>query len=63
MPGQWRAPRRVPFSLAAFPFAVRDSSNLGTWSGDELQICEMGSWVPDGAYVRVAGCDLRPERS
>jgi hypothetical protein len=28
---------------------------------DELQICEMGSWAPDGAYVHVAGCNLRPD--
>jgi hypothetical protein len=60
MPGQRRAPGRVPFSFAAFPAAA---PNLGTWTVDELQICEMGSWAPDGAYVRVAGCDLRRPRS
>ncbi|KAI9448601.1 AKAP7 2'5' RNA ligase-like domain-containing protein [Lactarius psammicola] len=61
VPGQRRAPGRVPFNFAAFPPATRDDSNLGTWTVDELQICEMGSWAPDGAYVRVAGCNLRPE--
>jgi activating signal cointegrator complex subunit 1 len=60
MPGQRHGPGRVPFSFAAFPAAA---PNLGTWTVDELQICEMGSWAPDGAYVRAAGCDLRPERS
>jgi hypothetical protein len=60
MPGQRHGPGRVPFSFAAFPAAA---PNLGTWTVDELQICEMGSWAPDGAYVRVAGCDIRPERS
>ncbi|KAI0299562.1 hypothetical protein BC826DRAFT_1102683 [Russula brevipes] len=60
-PGQRRAAGRIPFSFAAFPPTSGDGSNLGTWTVDELQICEMGSWTPDGAYVRVAGCDLRPE--
>jgi hypothetical protein len=60
MPGQRRASGRIPFSFAAFPSAARENSNLGTWTVDELQICEMGSWAPDGAYVRVAGSDLRP---
>ncbi|KAH9165931.1 kinase A anchor protein [Lactarius sanguifluus] len=63
MLGQRRAPGRVPFNFTAFPSAARDNSNLGMWTVDELQICEMGSWAPDGAYVRVAGCDLRPEKS
>ncbi len=53
------AARRVPFSFVAFPSAARDSSNLAMWIIDELQICEMGTWAPDGAYVWVAGCDLR----
>jgi len=60
-PGQRRAAGRIPFSFAAFPPTSGDGSNLGTWTVGELQICEMGSWTPDGAYVRVAGCDLRPE--
>jgi activating signal cointegrator complex subunit 1 len=53
---------RIPFSFAAFPRASsdEDSKSLGTWTVDELQICELGSWAPDEAYVRVAGCDLRP---
>ena len=54
----------IPFSFAAFPLPMTanggEGENLGTWTVDELQICEMGSWAPDGAYVRVAGCDLRP---
>ncbi|KAH9970923.1 AKAP7 2'5' RNA ligase-like domain-containing protein [Russula compacta] len=53
----------IPFSFAAFPPTTANDTegeNLGTWSADELQICKMGSWAPDGAYVRVAGCDLRP---
>ncbi|KAH8989573.1 AKAP7 2'5' RNA ligase-like domain-containing protein [Lactarius akahatsu] len=63
VPGQRRAAGRVPFDFTTFPSAARENSNLGTWTVDELQICEMGSWAPDGAYVRVAGCDLRPEKS
>ncbi|KAH9952934.1 AKAP7 2'5' RNA ligase-like domain-containing protein [Russula dissimulans] len=65
-PGQRRAAGRVPFSFVAFPPAavsVDGSPQLGAWAVDELQICEMGSWAPDGAYVRVAGCDLRPRPS
>jgi len=67
-PGQRRAAGRIPFSFAAFPgppaVASADGSpQLGAWTVDELQICEMGSWAPDGAYVRVAGCDLRPRPS
>ncbi|KAF8495772.1 AKAP7 2'5' RNA ligase-like domain-containing protein [Russula emetica] len=64
-PGQRRGPgaaRRIPFSFAAFPQTPDNGSNdFGIWAVDELQICEMGSWAPDGAYVRVAGCDLRPD--
>ncbi|KAI0262406.1 kinase A anchor protein [Gloeopeniophorella convolvens] len=59
-PGQRRATGRMPFSYAAFPPpAPGGTEGLGVWSVDELQICEMGSWAPDGAYVRVAGCNLR----
>ncbi|KAA1472261.1 hypothetical protein DENSPDRAFT_170707 [Dentipellis sp. KUC8613] len=29
--------------------------NLGSWPVDEIQICEMGSWGPEGEYVRVDG--------
>ncbi|KAH9043549.1 AKAP7 2'5' RNA ligase-like domain-containing protein, partial [Lactarius deliciosus] len=58
VPGQRRPAGRVPFNFTTFPSAARDNSNLGIWTVDELQICEMGSWAPDGAYVRVAGCDL-----
>ncbi|KAH9015741.1 kinase A anchor protein [Lactarius deliciosus] len=63
VPGQRRPAGRIPFNFTTFPSAARDNSNLGMWTVDELQICEMGSWAPDGAYVRVAGCDLRPEKS
>ena len=62
--GQRRGPVRVHFSFAAFPAdACNNNTNLGTWTVGELQICEMGSWAPDGAYVWVAGCDVQPERS
>jgi hypothetical protein len=56
------AAERIPYSVAAFPpqGSTGADSNLGAWSVDELQICQMGSRAPDGAYVRVAGCDLRP---
>jgi activating signal cointegrator complex subunit 1 len=33
-------------------------ADLGTWSVDELQICEMGSWGPEGEYVSVASVPL-----
>ncbi|KAI0056391.1 hypothetical protein BV25DRAFT_1832272 [Artomyces pyxidatus] len=32
--------------------------NLGTWDVDEIQICEMSSWGPEGEYVRAAECAL-----
>ena len=55
------AAERIPISFAAFPQASDEASkSVGIWTVDELQICEMGSWAPDGAYVQVAGCDLRP---
>ncbi|KAI1783327.1 AKAP7 2'5' RNA ligase-like domain-containing protein [Ganoderma leucocontextum] len=28
--------------------------NFGEWAVDEIQICEMGSWGPEGEYVAVA---------
>ncbi|EMD39444.1 hypothetical protein CERSUDRAFT_121726 [Gelatoporia subvermispora B] len=31
---------------------------LGEWSIDEIQLCEMGSWGPEGEYVCVASCPL-----
>lgn len=34
------------------------SIDLGTWDIDEIQICEMGSWGPEGEYVCVAQCPL-----
>ncbi|KAI0738791.1 kinase A anchor protein [Daedaleopsis nitida] len=33
--------------------------NFGTWQVDELQICEMGSWGPEGEYVAAARCSLK----
>ncbi|TCD63061.1 hypothetical protein EIP91_006048 [Steccherinum ochraceum] len=36
------------------PIAV----NLGSWMVDEVQICEMGSWGPEGEYVSVCRCRL-----
>lgn len=32
--------------------------NLGDWTVDEIQICEMGSWGPEGEYVRAGGISL-----
>ena len=34
-------------------------SNNGEWDIDELQICEMGSWGPEGEYVCVGRCPLK----
>ena len=31
---------------------------LGEWTIDEVQICEMGSWGPEGEYVAVHRCVL-----
>ncbi|KAI0630023.1 kinase A anchor protein, partial [Trametes polyzona] len=31
---------------------------FGEWEVDEVQICEMGSWGPEGEYVAVARCPL-----
>ena len=28
--------------------------NFGEWELNEIQICEMGSWGPEGEYVAVA---------
>ncbi|CCM05511.1 uncharacterized protein FIBRA_07734 [Fibroporia radiculosa] len=33
--------------------------DLGDWDIDEIQICEMGSWGPEGEYVCVGRCPLR----
>ncbi|KAI0693612.1 AKAP7 2'5' RNA ligase-like domain-containing protein [Cerioporus squamosus] len=32
--------------------------DLGEWDIDEVQICEMGSWGPEGEYRAVARCPL-----
>ncbi|KAI0350131.1 hypothetical protein OH77DRAFT_1431260 [Trametes cingulata] len=32
--------------------------DFGEWGIDEVQICEMGSWGPEGEYVAVARCTL-----
>jgi activating signal cointegrator complex subunit 1 len=34
--------------------------DLGTYTIDEIQICRMGSWGPEGEYVSVGGIDIRP---
>lgn len=34
------------------------SVNLGDWVIDEVQICEMGSWGPEGEYVCVGRIPL-----
>ncbi|PCH40591.1 hypothetical protein WOLCODRAFT_68100 [Wolfiporia cocos MD-104 SS10] len=34
------------------------SVDLGEWDVDEVQICEMGSWGPEGEYVCVGRCSL-----
>ena len=31
---------------------------LGTWDVEEMPICEMGSWGPEGEYVRACGISL-----
>ncbi|OCH83916.1 hypothetical protein OBBRIDRAFT_799527 [Obba rivulosa] len=31
---------------------------LGEWTVDEVQLCEMGSWGPEGEYVCVGRCPL-----
>jgi activating signal cointegrator complex subunit 1 len=32
--------------------------DLGVWDVDEVQICEMGSYGPEGEYVSCGGCSL-----
>ncbi|KAI0738784.1 hypothetical protein C8Q80DRAFT_209346 [Daedaleopsis nitida] len=32
--------------------------DFGTWEVDELQICKVGSWGPEGEYVTAARCSL-----
>lgn len=32
--------------------------DLGDWECDEIQICEMGSWGPEGEYVAAARISL-----
>lgn len=32
--------------------------DLGSWTVDEVQICEMGSWGPEGEYVCVGRIPL-----
>ena len=48
----------ICFSFAEFPLTARDSFDLGTWTVDKPQICEMGYCVPDEVYVHVTGQDL-----
>ncbi|KZT12310.1 uncharacterized protein LAESUDRAFT_691583 [Laetiporus sulphureus 93-53] len=37
--------------------------DFGAWEVDEIQICEMGSWGPEGEYVCVGRCSLLEESS
>jgi len=32
--------------------------SLGEWDVDEIHICEMGSWGPEGEYICVGRCAL-----
>jgi hypothetical protein len=32
--------------------------DFGTWDVDEIQVCKMGSYGPEGEYVRCGGCSL-----
>lgn len=32
--------------------------NLGEWDVEDIQICEMGSWGPEGEYVCIGRCGL-----
>lgn len=34
------------------------SVDLGEWTVDEVQVCEMGSWGPEGEYVVAGRCRL-----
>ncbi|KZV96496.1 hypothetical protein EXIGLDRAFT_733163, partial [Exidia glandulosa HHB12029] len=68
-----RARKRVPFSYNHIKGSkaladilagqVADGKplrvDLGTWEVDEIQLCEMGSHDPEGAYVRVGGISLK----
>ncbi|KAG2122443.1 kinase A anchor protein, partial [Suillus cothurnatus] len=67
-----RRPYRQPFSYNAILTSsfirefVRTSHNFrdpvkvdfGTWKVDEIQICEMGSYGPEGEYVSCGCCSL-----
>ena len=33
--------------------------DLGEWRVDEVQICKMGSWGPEGEYVSVGNISLK----
>lgn len=47
-----RRPRREQLR----PLAV----SLGSWGVDEIQICKMGSYGPEGEYVAEARCPVTP---
>ncbi|KDQ49525.1 hypothetical protein JAAARDRAFT_42860 [Jaapia argillacea MUCL 33604] len=32
--------------------------DFGSWDVDEIQVCKMGSWGPEGEYVSVGGISL-----
>ncbi|KAG1883931.1 kinase A anchor protein [Suillus subluteus] len=67
-----RKPYRQPFSYNAIltspfirefvrtPHDFRDSVKVdfGTWNVDEIQICKMGSYGPEGEYVSCGCCSL-----
>lgn len=68
----YRRPYRQPFSYNAIltssfigqfvhtPHDFRDpvKVELGTWSVDEIQICKLGSYGPEGEYVSCGCCSL-----
>lgn len=68
----YRKPYRQPFSYNAIltssfirqfvrtPHDFRDPVKVefGSWSVDEIQICKMGSYGPEGEYVSCGCCSL-----
>lgn len=68
----YRRPYRQPFSYNVIltssfirqfvrtPHDFRDpvKVELGTWSVDEIQICKLGSYGPEGEYVSCGCCSL-----
>ncbi|KAI0032919.1 kinase A anchor protein, partial [Vararia minispora EC-137] len=35
-------------------------TSFGSWQVDELQLCQMGSWGPEGEYIADARCSIVP---